>query len=271
MRATFIQGFVRGGCFLLLLCLPVKTALALVVAGSTLGISNLQIIPAAGSVVFFGPSDVSAIVSSAFNSLGEADSNGEFGTGIDVSTDATVSFATGHAEASVGAGTLNVSSAINLGGNGNAAGVSSPGALGSLSFLFGFTGVSGLVDVTFSMDISSMLHAFADSLGSFDTDFDASLEVDGETILFSSGVLAGGPNFAATTQLNSQTLSATVPLDSTLSYFLIMTSHVDTEGSNEVPEPGTLVLALVALALLPICSPTRGGQPHNRSQPSRSV
>ena len=128
--------------------------------------------------------------------------------------------------------------------------------------------MSGVVDVTFSMDISSMLHAFTDGLGSFDTDYDAAADLNGDNILFSSAALAGGPDFPAATQLFSQTLSATVPLDSALSYSLIVTAHVDTFGSNNVPEPGTLVLALVALGLLPICSPTRGRQPRKRSQPS---
>lgn len=266
MRRTRIQGLVRGGLFLLL-CLPFQWALALVIASSTLGVRNLQITPAAGSVVFFGPPEVSAIVSSAFNSLGETDSNGAFGNGTDVSADATVSFATGHADTSASAGTLNVSSAVHLGGSSNAAGVSFPGSYASQSYLFGFTGVSGVVDVSFSMDLSGLLQAFANSQGSFDTDFDASAELDGMNILFRSAALSGGPNFTDATQLFAQTLSATIPLDSALSYFLIVTAHVETFASNGVPEPGSLVLALLALGLLPVCSPRRGRPPRKRSPP----
>lgn len=267
MQLTLKQVFARSGLFVLLLFLPLKSAFALVMASSTLSIFNLQIIPITGSVVFSGPPDVSASVNASFNSLGETDSNGAFGTGIDVLANAAVTFAAGHAEASASAGTASVTSAINLGGNSNAAGVSSPGSVASLSGFFDLTGVSGMVDVAFSFDVSGLLHGFADSIGSFGTDFDASLEIDGTPMLFDFRSLSGGPNFPDTTQLFSETLSATVSLDSTQSHFYIWTAHSDTFVSNTVPEPGTIALVLVALGLLQRCRRTRGGRLRKRSLP----
>lgn len=267
MQSTLIRGLARGAC-LLLLCFPFNTAFALAIASNALTISNIQITPAVGSVVFSGPRDVSAIVSVAFNSLGENVSDGHFGTGVDVSADATINFATGLAEASDSAGTVSVSNAINLGGNSNAAGVSFPGSFSSLSGLFNFTGVSGMTDVSFSMDINGMLNGFADSVGSFENDFIASLEIDGENVLFSFSALVGGPDFAADTQFVSQTLSATVSLDTAATYSFVVSAQSNVEGSNSVPAPGTLALALIALTLLPVCSPTRGRQPRKRSTTS---
>jgi len=259
MPSTLFRGLVRSGWFLLL-CFPFSTVFAGVIANSALTISNLQIIPSVGSVMFSGPRDTSAIVSSAFNSLGENVSDGDFGTGTDVSADATVNFATGHAEASDSAGTLNVSSGINMGGNNNAAGVAFPGSLASLSGWFDLVGAIGMLDVTFSMDVSGMLSGFTDDLGDFETDFIASLDLDGENVLFLDVALVGGPNFSDVIPQFSQSLYATISLDSDVTHFFNLTAQSEGKGSN-MPEPGTMVLSLLALALLYKTNSKRGRPP----------
>lgn len=269
MHTTLKQVLTRSGLFLLL-CVPFEMAFATVVASSTITVSNLRIAPATGTVAFSGPPDVSAFAN-AFNSLGESDSHGASGTGIDVQADAAVAFATGHAEASAAAGLASATSTLNLGGQGNEAGVSFPGSIASLSGLFDLTGVSGMVDVSFSMDLSALLHGFTDALGSFDADADASLEIDGMPVLFDFFSLSGGPNFPDTTQPFSETLSATLSLDSALSHFFILTAHDDVEGMNSVPEPSTIALLLLGLGLLHGWSQigSRLRKRHQLSQPSQ--
>ena len=256
----------RSCLTLLLLCLPFEMAFALAIASSTLSVSNLRIVPTTGSVAFSGPPDVTARAN-AFNSLGESDSNGASGTGIDVQADASVTFATAHAEASAAAGSASIASAVNLGGQGNAAGVSFPGSLASVSGLFDLTGASGMVDVSFSIDVSGLLRGATDSLGSFDTDADASLEIDGTPVLFDFFSLSGGPGFPDTTLLILETLSATLSLDSALSHSYFLTAHGDPTGTNhQVPEPGAAALVLLALGLLRCCSATGVSPPRPPTQ-----
>ena len=248
MAGMFKRVLKHTGWCLLLSCWS-ASASAFFIAGSALSVSRLQISPAAGSLVYAGPFDVFAS-SNAFNSLGDSDSNGNAGTGIDVQADAAVAAAAGHAAAAASAATLTASSLVSLGGMANAAAVSSPGSLASLFGSFDIGGTSGMIDVTLSIDVSASLHGLADALGSFSTDGDASLEIDGMPVLFDFFSLAGGPNFADTTQAISETLNATVSLDSSQSHFFVLTSHVDGGGQNTSPEPGAFALAALGLGLL---------------------
>ena len=246
MKTRFRSTLAARLCLLLLL-IPLTGANATVIASSSITLSNLTFTPTTGTVSLSTP-DAQAFTS-AFNSLGQSVSNGNFGPGADVSANAVITWAEGHASATPSSGTLAATSLVNLVGSGGFAGVSSPGSLANLAGLFSLNGATGMVEVTLSMQVTGSLHGFADAAGTFSTDADASLEIDGASVLFDLFSLSGGPTFPDTTQPFSETLTATLLLDASQPHFFSWNAHTDTTGHN-LAAPGTLVMLLTGLGLL---------------------
>jgi hypothetical protein len=227
-------------------------AFAKAVVDSSLTISNLIIAPADGSVSIQGPLGTSA-ATNAFNSLGESASNGNTGTGSDVSASAAVTFAQGTAAALASSGSVSASSSIDITGGGALAGVTLPGSVADLTGVFDIDGTAAdSVEVTFSMQLTGSLHGVSDAAGFLQAgDIAAELDIDGTPVLFASNTLpalpslAGVGNYPDTTIPIAETLTATVPLDPTVSHFFDM--HADDEQQGyTIPEPGGLFLLLIA-------------------------
>lgn len=243
---TAFRSTVAAPLCLLLLLSPLTAADASVIASSSITLSNLTFSPATGTAST-STSDSQAFTD-AFNNLGQSVSNGNFGPGTDVSADAAVTGATGHASAAPSTGTLAATSLVTLTGTGFA-GVTSPGSLANLAGLLFLNGVTGMVDVTLSMQVTGSLRGFAGVAGSFSTDADASLEIDGSPVLFDLFSLSGGPAFPDTTQPFSETLTATILLDASQPHFFSWSAHTDTTAQN-VTAPGTLVMLVTGLGVL---------------------
>lgn len=229
-----------GVAALALICqLLSQPAAALAITDSSLSISNLSIMPVSGRVVFDGGLPTAFVFAQAANSQGELDAQ------FDVShIEAHVTWADATADAAPAVGAVGATSAVNLPGFDN---FGNSQGQGSLFGSFVITGGTGAVDVTFSMNLAGQLHGFADAVGSFETEVVATLEVDGGSVLFGRFELQGGPNYPDTTLPLSEFLTATLPLEFGVSYFLFVQADSESFARN-IPEPGTLALALLGLA-----------------------
>jgi hypothetical protein len=238
------------------LTLPGQAALALAIVDSSLTISSLTITPASGSASFLLPLDTSA-TSHAFNSLGEDISDGNSGTGTDVSANAAVTFANGNAQTRASNRSVSASASVNIPSGTVLAGVSVPGSDGDLSGFFDIAGAStNPVDVTFTMQVSGSLHGVSDASGFLQTgDLTTQLVIDGMSVLFDFETLPGLPsipginNYPDTTIPISETLMATVALDPTFSHFFDMHADAEAQAFN-IAEPGSLSLLLAGLGAL---------------------
>ena len=238
----------------LLLAVSGGAALALAIVDSSLTISNLTIMPASGSASFELPLSTSA-ATNAFNSLGESVSNGNFGTGTDVSANAVVTFAQGSAQALASNNSVGASASVNIGGGTVLAGVTLNGSVADLSGFFDITGTAP-VDVTFSMQVSGSLSGLSDALGFLQTgDLTAELDIDGTPVLFDFETLPGLPslvginNFPNTTIPISETLTGNIMLDPTVSHFFEVHADAEVQAFN-IAEPGSLSLLLAGLGAL---------------------
>jgi hypothetical protein len=212
---------------------------ATAITDSELAFSNLQILPAAGTIQF-GTWTAQAFAQ-ANNSLGELQADFQSSVGGQVQAAA---LANGRGTASGITLTASADSHGNIPGTTFAA-ASSVGRAGLFTSVL-ITGGTGAVDVVFSLGMAGLLHGFADEFGSFETELVATLEVDGTPTLFDRFTLAGGPNFPDTTQLISKNLSATQSLAFDTSFFVFVEADSESKLSN-VPEPATFVLVLTGL------------------------
>lgn len=243
-----------GVAALALVCqlLP-QPAAAMAITDSSLSISNISITPATGTLVFDGAFMATGFAQAA-NSLGGGDAQFNFSPPDPTHAAASVTWANATGDASVSAGTASAASAVNLPGFDNFGSAQGQGSLDGSQFgffSFTITGGTGSVNVTFSMDVTGHLHGFADALGSFDTELVPTLQLDSllSPVLFDRFELKGGPNFADTTVPVSKNLTATLPLEFDVPYFLFVQADSESFARN-IPEPGTLALTLLGLARL---------------------
>jgi hypothetical protein len=246
----------RAGLVALLLAVAGGAASAMAVVDSSLTITNLVITPASGTASFETPLDTS-FTTHAFNSLGEEVFNGNSGVGTDVSGCSTVTFAQGCAAALASTNSVSASASVNIPGGQVLAGVNVPGSDGDLSGFFDINGAStNPVNVTFSMQVSGSLDGVSDAFGFLQNgDLTAELDIDGTPVLFDFETLPGLPsvaginNYPNTTIPISETLTATIPLDPTVSHFFDMHADAEAQAFN-IAEPGSLSLLLAGLGAL---------------------
>jgi hypothetical protein len=245
----------RAGLVALLVAVPGGAAFAAAMVDSSLTISNLMITPASGSVSFELLTLSTSATTHAFNSLGEEVFNGNSGSGT-VTANATVTFAQGTAMASTSS--VSASASVNIPADGTVlAGVNVPGSDGDFSGLFDITGAStSSINVTFSMQVSGSLNGVSDAAGFLQNgDLTAELDIDGTPVLFDFETLnnlpsvAGINNYPNTIMPISETLTATISLDPTVSHFFDMHADAETQAFN-IAEPGSLSLLLAGLGAL---------------------
>jgi hypothetical protein len=236
----------RALAVLLLLTIPFESAVALVIANNSLTISGITIIPAGGTASI-DPWTAEASAS-ANNSLGQSAGqfDSSFGTAL---ANSTVTFTTANASANAVAPTAHGDTAVNLPGILNQATAT---GLGSLFTFFTIIGGTGNVDVTFSMHLDGTQHALADTLGQFRNELVASLELDGNVVLFLDDILQGGPGFPDTTETFATTLTQTLTLAFDTSYFVFIQADAESNGFN-LREPSGLALVLGGVGLLVWC------------------
>jgi hypothetical protein len=220
---------------------------ATAIANSAISFSNLQIVPASGTVVFLDFWTAEAFAQ-AQNSLGELDQQFSSSFGGVAQANAVVTFATGNANASA----LNISAAADSHGNIPGATTAQARSAGTPDLFNSFmiTGGTGSVDVTLSTQVTGSLNVFTNAFGQqADTDTTFALEVDGTPILFRFDELSIGPSSSNSLSF-SQTLSATTTLSFDVPSFLFVEVDSESEVINRVSEPSTVALLLSGLITL---------------------
>jgi hypothetical protein len=244
MKATFFRTIAVS------VCLLTVSAQAGVIVDTSLALTQLQIIPASGSLQIQSPF-VAGAFAQAQDSLGGFDQ--QFNSVNDTSTSAAAlaALANANSAASVAALTLNSASAVNIGVDASA----SSSAQAALGPAFGtgqglfriLDGSSGTnpVDVTFkaTLNINQFLQTNFQGLNAFsEVIFQLQLaDLPDQPLLFFDNPITIGPsstsNFAS-----SPTLTGTVTLETNTLYTLIAEVDSESSGLNEVPEPSLLLL-----------------------------
>lgn len=210
---------------------------------------NLQIIPAAGILVFSGASDLGFADLSAFaeanNSLGETVQDFAAATLGTVAANAAVTHATAHGEASA------------LGTGGAAGNSTIPGSVdlhadttgrGNYSALFHITGGTGPVNVDFSAVLSGLVSVLTDSYGIASAEAIFSLQVDGDPVLFFQSQHSIGNSDSVSDPI-AAALADTRTLTYGTSYQLVIEADAETSATTTaVPEPSAFLMLLT-----PIC------------------
>jgi hypothetical protein len=240
----------RALAALLLLALPFQSAVALVITSNHLTISGITITPASGTA-FIEPWTAEASAS-ANNSLGQ--SAGEFDSSASAAmANAAIIFATATGAADALVLTGSGDTAVNLPGDLNQAAATGQG---NLFTFFTIAGGIGSVDVTFAMHLDGTQHAFTDSIGRVRSELVATLELDGNVVLFRNDILEGGPAFPDTTKAFVDTLTSTQTLFFDTPYFVFIQADAESSGIN-LREPPGFALLLAAVGLLVFCTTRR--------------
>ena len=244
MKTTWCR-LIRSVVLFASICAVLPAAHASVVTSNSLALSNIRITLSAGTLAI-DPWTAEAHTF-ASNSLGQ--SNGPtdttFGTARTLaSADAAVTWADGHGSADTLALKALGSSNINLPGHDNEADAS---GRGSLFTTFMVTGGTGAVDVAFAMDLLGTQTGTTDPIGYVDrNEIVASLELDGDFVLFFDQIKSIGPNMSFDLP-TAKTLAGTRSLVYGTSYFVFIEADAETNAHNGIPEPASLALVLTAL------------------------
>jgi len=229
-------------CAGLLLGIP-NAVYASSIAASNLSFSNLQITASSGTIQFQGPWTSQAFAS-AENSLGGLDQEFASNIGAASTIAAIVTFANASGTANVAPLSGTASDSASIPGTTAQAITSSYAAL---SNSFEITGGTGLVNVTFSNDLSGLLQVGNDQNGVLATaEAIFALQVDGMPILFLDSPLSAGPSASATLPI-SQSLTNTISLTYGTPYAIYVEADAESSAYNVVPEPPTAVLLFTAL------------------------
>ena len=241
---TFVWILLLG----ILLCTS-SSAYADAISITTVSLSNLQIVPTSGTIVFSLPaSGVRTIASgAAANSFGEESGSHSLGpTRSEAST--SVTFA--------GAGGLSDFANLSLNANSNVmlagciCSAESEG-LASLRTTFTIVGGSGDVDVNFSGLLQTMQTLMTDEFSLFaasDVRFDLQvLDVGTFSFAFRPNI---GPNDSTVIEMQRQ-LSEVLTLQFNQPYTLLVFVGANSRGAqSEIPEPATAILLVSGLGFM---------------------
>jgi hypothetical protein len=228
-----------------LLLSATSTAYADAIAISSVSFTNLQITPAAGTIMF-GVNQSNATVQ-ALNSLGENDINFSNAQPL-AQASAAVTFANSSATAITNpfaatansfVGTSCICSAVSFG-------------IPHLSSTFVIVGGTGNVDVTISGLFTTMQSAFRDQFGLLaQSDVSYSLTVD-DVFAFSNAftVVAVGLN-SSDQKSRMDLMEALISLEFDVPHTIAIVLQAQSTGiDNEVPEPATVVLLVSGLGFM---------------------
>jgi hypothetical protein len=222
-----------------------------VVIDSSLSLTQLQILPSAGSIQFLSPFNASAFTQ-VFDSLGGADQ--QFNSVDDGATSASAS--TTLADATAAASALSMTASTNAGVNipqiTADAGTAPGSPYGLLQGFFEIVGATGPISV--QLKASLLMHQSLSTSGygqaaTSEAIFDLLLpDISGDPILFFDDLRSIGPNDSIAIS-SSPTLSGFVTLQANTPYYLIANTDPDVFGSSSVPEPSSFWLLLTVLGV----------------------
>ena len=216
---------------------------------TTVTLTNLQIVPSSGTVVFSTPQFGSPTTASgaAANSLGEEDGDSAVSPTF-AQAFTTVTFASAGGAAELSSMSLNAVTNVTLSGCGCSAENEGQGAL-RLSFMI--VGGTGPVDVTFSALTETIQNLVTDQLSLFavsETRIFLNV-IDVATFSFDSS-LRIGPN-EVTVRDTQRTISEVVTLQFNQQYNVLVSGlAVSRAAQTEVPEPATIVLLISGLGFM---------------------
>lgn len=231
----------------LCLTLPLQ---ADVIVSSSISLNGLSITPMSGSVMFIPPLAASAFAE-AEDSLGGFDQ--QFNTANDSATSATAAttLASANTTASAPLLTASATSGVNIAGITASASSGANGGPGSFIGVFEITGAAGMVHVNFSAPLTGTQYLTTNGGGqtaSSEITFYLLLpDISSSPELFYDNPLTIGPDSTSVSPL-SQTLSASVMLQTNTQYNLIVDVDAESSGLNITPEPS--LFTLTALGLL---------------------
>jgi hypothetical protein len=236
-----------------------------VIVNTSISLTNLQILPASGTLDLLSPLTASAYAS-VFNSLGGADS--QFNT-IDngaTSASASTAYATANTAASATALTTSASNAVNLPGIDATAGTVGPGPYGSLCGgnvapcfnaggfeIMDSSGAKNPVSVVFNSTLSYSQLLVTNAYGlsaSSEVIFQLDLPDIGQMLFLDNPLSISGPNQNAVAAGNP-VLSMSTTLVTNTVYSLFIEADAESSGvDSRTPEPSSIFLAAAGLAML---------------------
>ena len=231
-----------------------STAYADAIAISSVSFTNLQITPAAGTILF-GANQASATVQ-ALNSLVENDI--DFSNTLPIAqASAAVTFASASATAITNpfsasansfVGTSCICSAVSFG-------------IASLSSTFVIVGGTGNVDVTISGLFTTMQNALRDQFGLLaQSDVSYSLTVD-DILAFSNAFTVVAVGLTSSDQKSRMDqMEAVISLEFDVPHTIAILLKAQSTGiDNEVPEPATIVLLISGVGVMSAARRRRRG------------
>jgi hypothetical protein len=229
-------------------CLLSVTAQAGVISSSMISLSQLQIVPATGTLQVQSPLTASAF-GQAQDSLGGSDQH--FNTVDDSATSASgnTALASGNGAASAPSRTASAASAVNISVDASASATGQGGlgpAFGSGSGMFQIQNATNTsVSVAFSALLNINQFLQTDSQGVFafsEVIFQLVLpDLPDQPLLFFDNPITIGPS-ATSSFTSSPTLTNTVTLQTNTLYTLIALVDAESSGLNSVPEPSLMLL-----------------------------
>ncbi len=230
-----------------------------VVVATSLNLTQLQILPSAGSLLVLSPFTASANTQAQDDLSGVSSDFQQMDDGA-TSASAGTAFASASASASAPALAGGAASGVNI--TGATAFASSTGQ-GGLGEDFGGTGEFEIVDssnpnptnvsVTFNAFLSGLQSLFTDAQGQFATSeivFNLLLPDIGSDALFLDNPLSIGTNSSLLSPLDTM-LTTTLTLQTNTEYALIAEVDAESSGLNITPEPsffsGSVVIVCSAL------------------------
>ena len=231
-------------------CLLTVSARAGVIVNTSINLTQLQIIPASGSLQIQSPF-VAGAIAQAQDSLGGFDQHSNSVNDTGTSAAALTALASANSAASVPALTLNSASGVNIGVDANASSSAQAAlgpAFGTGQGLFEIVDTStpgaNPVDVTFSatLNINQFLQTNFQGLNAFsEVIFQLQLPDLSDVVLFYDNPATIGPS-STSSNVSGPTLTGTVTLETNTSYTLIAEVDSESSGLNEVPEPSLMLL-----------------------------
>lgn len=243
----------RTGVLLLgLLLVTASSAYADTVAITTVSLSNLQLVPTSGSIVFLGPQFGSRTTASAAASVSAA--NGLFEESSNFSQSptrseaiTTITFASAAGVSDFPNSLFSANTNVTLSG---CTCTAETEGLAALHESFMIVGGSGNVNVTLSALFQSIQILATDELSLFAaSQADLVLQVGGvDTFFFHSGITipTGSVNFEIQNQI-SQIVTLQFDQQYTLDVFVRTNSRA---AQNQIPEPATVVLLVSGLGFI---------------------
>jgi len=233
-----------------------STAYADAIAISSVSFTNLQITPAAGTILF-GANQASATVQ-ALNSLAPVENDIDFSNTLPIAqASAAVTFASASATAITNpfsasansfVGTSCICSAVSFG-------------IASLSSTFVIVGGTGNVDVTISGLFTTMQNALRDQFGLLaQSDVSYSLTVD-DILAFSNAFTVVAVGLTSSDHRSSMDeIEAVISLEFDVPHTIAILLKAQSTGiDNEVPEPATIVLLISGVGVMSAARRRRRG------------